>query len=264
MKAPPRLSDPKSDAPDLLRLLVRAGQTDLPDAARMRALSAHIGALAGGGATAAAGSSGDAIAGGAAKGAGAAAAVKVGAGVMLAVAVGGGAVLGLQRASPPTRELPIPGISVPNAAPVALESSASASSGESAVPTVALPVVVVASTRALARLPSTATEIAAISAQSSASAPAPSAESEIALLQAAQAALRGNPTSALALADRHATRFPTGALAQEREVIAIEALVALNRREEASERGSRFARDFPDSAHRPRIDALLRGSDHNP
>jgi hypothetical protein len=262
MKGPPRLSDPKSDAPDLLRLLVRAGQTDLPDAARMRALSAQLGPLAGGGAAGAAGGGG-ALAGGVAKGAGAAAAVKVGAGVMLAVAVGGGAVLGLQRAAPPTREVPVPSISVPIATPIALEASASASARESAVPTV-LPLVVVASTRTPARPPNAATETAGISAPPSASAPVPSAESEIALLQAAQAALHGNPTSALVLADRHATRFPTGALAQEREVIAIEALVAMNRPEEASERGARFARDFPDSAHRPRIEALLRGSDHNP
>jgi hypothetical protein len=264
MKAPPRLSDPSSDAPDLLRLLLRAGQTDVPDAARMRALSARLGPLVGGGAAGAAGGGGHAMAGGAAKGAGAAAAFKVGAGLMLAVAVGGGAVLGLQRAPRPTSEVPVPGISAPSATPVLLEPSTSATAPEPAVPSVALPVVVVASTRTPARLPSAVAETAGISAASPASAPAPSAESEIALLQAAQAALRGNPTSALALADRHAVRFPTGALAQEREVIAIEALVALGRREEANERGARFARDFPDSAHRPRIEALLRGPDHNP
>jgi hypothetical protein len=89
-------------------------------------------------------------------------------------------------------------------------------------------------------------------------------ESEIALLQAAQGALRDSPASALGLADRHASHFPTGALAQEREVIAIEALLALDRRDKASERAARFARDFPNSAHLPRIEALLRESDHNP
>jgi hypothetical protein len=94
-------------------------------------------------------------------------------------------------------------------------------------------------------------------------APAPPQETEIALLQTAQSALRGSPLSALGLADRHAALFATGTLAQEREVIAIEALLALHRSDEATERAGRFFREFPNSAHRPRIEALLRGADHN-
>jgi hypothetical protein len=53
----------------------------------------------------------------------------------------------------------------------------------------------------------------------------PPAEDELALLQGAADRVRANPSEALALADEHAARFPSGGLAQEREVIAIEALV---------------------------------------
>jgi len=259
MKAPPRLSDPKSGASGLLRLLVHSGQTDLPDPARMRTLAARLGPLAGGGIAGATGGGDGAVASGAAKGVGATAALKVGVAVTLAVAVGGGAIVGLRQTPRPTGEVPVSGASAPLARPPASAPLAPAPSPESASEPVfpAHPAPVVASTPTPARLP-TANAVTAASA-----APPVSAESEISLLQAAQAALRDNPTSALALADRHASHFATGALAQEREVIAIEALLALSRREEANERGARFARDFPNSAHRPRIEALLSGSDHN-
>ncbi len=276
MKAPPRLTDPKSDASGFLRLLVHAGQTELPDAERMRALSARVGSLAGGGPAGAAGNGVGALGGGAAKGAGGAAALKVTAAVTLAAAVGGAAVLGLRQAPPPLREAPVEGAPAPLADPPALlpvvgratlAAPPSPGSASERVSPVSPPVVVVVSTPKPAPLPTAGAGTAA---------PAPSAvaghegsnevsaESEIALLQAARTALRDNPTAALALADRHAARFATGALAQEREVIAVEALLALNRREEAMERGQRFARDFPNSAHWTRIEALLRGSDHNP
>lgn len=91
--------------------------------------------------------------------------------------------------------------------------------------------------------------------------------SELMLLERAADVLRANPAAALALADQHATRFASGDLAQEREVIAIEALVRLNRRDDARARASRFFTAFPSSAHRLRVHALLDGAwgaDHNP
>jgi hypothetical protein len=51
-------------------------------------------------------------------------------------------------------------------------------------------------------------------------------------LATAQDALGWNPALSLHLADLHASRFPRSAVAQEREVIAIEALVRLDRIEE--------------------------------
>jgi outer membrane protein assembly factor BamD (BamD/ComL family) len=85
------------------------------------------------------------------------------------------------------------------------------------------------------------------------------------LLESAQDALASSPESALSLAERHATRFPHGSLAQEREVIAIEALLRLGRGDAARVRADRFYRAFPRSAHRARIENLLNAdSSHNP
>ncbi|MBN9159966.1 MAG: hypothetical protein BGO98_37340 [Myxococcales bacterium 68-20] len=85
------------------------------------------------------------------------------------------------------------------------------------------------------------------------SARAPSGESEVAYLRRAQAALSANPTRALALADDHPSRFPDGVLAQEREVIAIDALVKLRRTTEARARVAAFRVRYPSSAHLARV-----------
>jgi hypothetical protein len=92
------------------------------------------------------------------------------------------------------------------------------------------------------------------------------ADSEVQLLQSAQEALRDNdPDDALALAAKHARRFPNGFLAQEREVIAIEALMKKNRTAEARARAAAFAQKYPHSGHQRRIDVLVSGGgDQNP
>ncbi len=77
------------------------------------------------------------------------------------------------------------------------------------------------------------------------------------LARAHDALLRGAPDKALAIATEHATTYPRGALAQEREVIAIEALVALGRREEARRRSAAFATAYPNSSHRERLARLV-------
>ncbi len=82
-------------------------------------------------------------------------------------------------------------------------------------------------------------------------------ESEVKLLQRAQDALRDNPTQALAVCAEHGRRFPDGLLEQEREVIAIDALMRLNRAGEAEARGKGFAANHPTSSHLRRIDTLL-------
>jgi hypothetical protein len=79
------------------------------------------------------------------------------------------------------------------------------------------------------------------------------------LLRRAQQALPTQPASALAAAEEHRRRFPGGGLAQEREVIAISALITLGRRDEAESRARSFAESYPRSAHRAGIEALLRG-----
>lgn len=80
---------------------------------------------------------------------------------------------------------------------------------------------------------------------------------EMALLHSAQDALRTSPSSALAKTAEHARRFPRSALAQEREVIAVEALVKLGRKDEARARVSRFEKTYPGSTHARRLEALV-------
>jgi hypothetical protein len=86
--------------------------------------------------------------------------------------------------------------------------------------------------------------------RASGSASVASAPSEVALLDQARASLVSNPSSALALTEEHRRRFPKGALSQEREVIAIEALKKLGRGSEAKKRGDTFSAENPDTIHR--------------
>ena len=105
--------------------------------------------------------------------------------------------------------------------------------------------------------------------RSSPSEPVPPADGdELALLARAQAALATNPGAALELVATHARAFPGGTLAQEREVIAIDALSRLGRKTEATARARRFHRLFPASAHGRRVEVLVgvpanAGENHN-
>lgn len=88
--------------------------------------------------------------------------------------------------------------------------------------------------------------------------PAPPASEDELLQRAMQLARAGNPSAALAEANQHATRFPTSVMAQEREVVAITALVELGRREEAQRRAVIFKAKWPTSAHVTQIDTLTQ------
>jgi hypothetical protein len=90
-----------------------------------------------------------------------------------------------------------------------------------------------------------------------AAAPPGDVETEAHLLERAHQALGASPAQALALTEEHAGRFPSGSLGQEREVVAIQALMRLGRVEEARARAARFVAAFPGSAHRSRIEALV-------
>jgi hypothetical protein len=81
---------------------------------------------------------------------------------------------------------------------------------------------------------------------------------EIELLRDARLALRQSPARALELAEQHARRYPGGKLTQEREVLAISALVALGRRTGALDRAARFDAAFPTSPYRKQVADLLR------
>lgn len=121
--------------------------------------------------------------------------------------------------------------------------------------------------RSLSLAESTTTAPPSVPSASSSSAPAsprppravepPDPAAEIALLKKAQDALRSDALEALRLAEEHARRYRRGSLAEEREVIAIEALVRLRRTSEAEARARAFANAFPDSAHQRRVNRLL-------
>jgi hypothetical protein len=67
----------------------------------------------------------------------------------------------------------------------------------------------------------------------------------------------GAGAKALELTHEHARLFPKSALAQEREVIAIESLVQLGRKSEAERRGARFLTGHSHSTHARRVAAIL-------
>lgn len=81
---------------------------------------------------------------------------------------------------------------------------------------------------------------------------------ERAILDVARTALgRNDGAHALEAVERHAREFPRGQMTEEREAIAVQALVKLGRKDEAAARGARFRRRYPDSVLIPVIDAAL-------
>lgn len=81
---------------------------------------------------------------------------------------------------------------------------------------------------------------------------------ELALLEAASRELDTSPARALALTDEHQSRFRTPKFAQERERLAVVALLRLGRRDDAKRRADAFEAAFPESAHLARIRELVR------
>ncbi|CAN5893590.1 hypothetical protein BH11MYX4_BH11MYX4_60880 [soil metagenome] len=246
---PRRLLD-EGGAPGELRSLLRAGRSEVPNEAQMLALAAKLGVLGGLGGLGGAGAAGAGGAG--AKGAaGAGAAIKaslamkvIGTVALIGVA-GGGAAL-VVRHGGETVDAPV-GIVASAAASPSARSSASAGAS--------------ASTRELASAAPTASVVptSATSATTTATTNrvVESPEAEVKLLERAQDALRTRPDEALALCADHVKRFPSGMLVQEREVIAVEALVKTGRKDEARARADRFKARFPGSSHTRRLEALL-------
>jgi hypothetical protein len=80
-----------------------------------------------------------------------------------------------------------------------------------------------------------------------------------ALLDAARKALaRGENHAVLEKLGTHSSRYPTSDLVEEREALAIKALVAEGRHAEARERGARFKQQFPNSLLMPSVTGALR------
>jgi hypothetical protein len=78
------------------------------------------------------------------------------------------------------------------------------------------------------------------------------------MLDSARNALtRGDPAGALAILDRHAKRFPGARLGEEREALAIQALVLSDRYDDARARAARFRSTAPNSLFLPAIESSL-------
>jgi hypothetical protein len=92
------------------------------------------------------------------------------------------------------------------------------------------------------------------SAAASSRAAPPDLAAERALLDVARTALgRGAGGNALVACEDHARRYPRGSLAEEREAIAVQALVLDHRSEDAKERAERFRRTYPRSIFLPAV-----------
>ena len=82
---------------------------------------------------------------------------------------------------------------------------------------------------------------------------------ETRIVERARTALsHGDARAALEALREHASQFPRGALVEQREALAVTALVRAGEREAAEERATRFRARYPRSAFTPAIDAALR------
>jgi hypothetical protein len=81
--------------------------------------------------------------------------------------------------------------------------------------------------------------------------------SELDLLHEARRLQNTDPAGALRAVARHIRLFPHGVLVQERELVALEALVRLGRGAEARARAATFLRLYPESMYTPRLRKLV-------
>jgi outer membrane protein assembly factor BamD (BamD/ComL family) len=84
------------------------------------------------------------------------------------------------------------------------------------------------------------------------------------LLEEAHRSLATAPRHTLEVAEAHRRRFPRGQYAQEREVLAIEALLALHEQARASARARHFLLRYPESSHARHVRALLAETEEAP
>ena len=243
-REPTRLSSAASDADPALRAALAAGRAEVPSEAQLSALAAKLGPLA------------IPAASGATLGA-----WPVVAGLVAVIAVVAAvAVVALNGASPGHvgTVASADGAAADAAAADAAADAAAADAADAADAAAAVDAAAAAATDADAAPRPFRPH--AVLAAAPPDAPLPLAadlEAELALLRAAQDALRTDAARALSLADEHARRFADGTLAQEREVVAIEALAALSRSAEARARAERFTARWPRSAHARRLAVVL-------
>ncbi len=83
------------------------------------------------------------------------------------------------------------------------------------------------------------------------------AASELELLQRAQAALTVDPERALSITSEQARAYPSGEFVQEREVIAVEALSRMGRKDDALRRARALVERFPRTPYGDRLEIAV-------
>ena len=239
---PPRLVS-SGEVPASLREALREARADAPSPSEVSAIAAGLGSVLG---PSAGGSSGPTAAGGG-----------LGAGKLAAILGAATLVVGGFVWSAKTT-------SVPPAPRVSGETSMPTEAVPEAIEVVAPPVEEVqpvggGEAEAVGEAAESAPEPSrrrASPAKESVRAPASGASSaeaskpsEAALLDAARRALAKDPERTLAYASRHRALYPQGMLAQEREVLVVEALRKLGRASEAKQHDDEFRSRYPSSIH---------------
>lgn len=227
---PIRFRDESSDAPPELRALLERAHQDVPNAAELASLAARTAPLFGPPSAAT----------------GLGLGTKLG---LLALGLSGAVLVALGAAQDGAVE-------EPKTAPVAAPAPDRSERPESPPPAVPEPAskatpIVPSSPEPEAAAPTSAKKVEKPGAKAG-------GPSEAELLERARRLLGSNPSAALDLAQQHRARFRGGVLAQEREVIAIEALRKLGRQAEADARAEAFERSFPNSAHRRKLESGSR------
>lgn len=87
---------------------------------------------------------------------------------------------------------------------------------------------------------------------------------EAKLLLSARRALASDPAKALSMANKHRRQFRSGVLVEERELLAVRALVALDRSDDARRRAKRFVSKYPTSTHRAAVEKAIRSLSSSP
>jgi len=87
---------------------------------------------------------------------------------------------------------------------------------------------------------------------------------ELRLVDGARVELAARPEQARALLLRHAADFPSGQLASEREVLLVDALIRLGRRDEAEAHARSLVAREPGSPYAKRVESLLSSSASKP
>jgi hypothetical protein len=240
-RPPPRLLDDPSAAPSM-RAALRGALRDRPTDAQHLAIGAALAKTLADLPPPAPAGGGGGGAGGAPAAAGGASAKALAIGGLATAALVGAAVVGLRSSPPPP----------PPAAP-----SSNTTVTAPAVPTSATAAPVVEPVFDVSSLPS-APPAPSVVRPTASVAPIPTtAPPEMTLLREAQENVGSSPATTLARCDEHARAYPKGSMAQEREVLAIDALLRLGRRAEAEQRAARFEATYPGSAYSRRITSLL-------